>query len=161
MGLYKLVDNLGGYLNVTFGNKWKRVALLLRLTQKDEEAVKDCYKEYIGMVKVYYKEAERSLQGKGPKDEVVGNSSGTAHVKDPLGHEGINVEVESTLEETPKKTTQFGVSLEGNKEEFKEFGLWKTLWKRHRKNNNNETVGTPNRKQEELDLNNYGGIVGR
>ncbi|GKA10186.1 hypothetical protein Tco_0689619 [Tanacetum coccineum] len=36
--------------------------------------------------------------GKGPKDEVVGNSSGTAHVKDPLGHEGMTVEIESALE---------------------------------------------------------------
>ncbi|GKC70003.1 cytochrome P450 81E8-like protein [Tanacetum coccineum] len=50
------------------------------------------------MVQVYYEEAERSLQGKGPKDEVVGNSSGTAHVKDPLGHEGMTVEIESALE---------------------------------------------------------------
>ncbi|GJS92040.1 hypothetical protein Tco_0774676 [Tanacetum coccineum] len=50
------------------------------------------------MVQVYYEEAERSLQGKGPKDKVVGNSSGTAHVKDPLGHEGMTVEIESALE---------------------------------------------------------------
>ncbi|GJU21254.1 calmodulin-like protein 3 [Tanacetum coccineum] len=54
--------------------------------------------QFIEMVQVYYEEAERSLQGKGPKDEVVGNSSGTAHVKDPLGHEGMTVEIESALE---------------------------------------------------------------
>ncbi|GKC59192.1 hypothetical protein Tco_1086790 [Tanacetum coccineum] len=53
---------------------------------------------FIEMVQVYYEEAERSLQGKGPKDEVVRNSSGTAHVKDPLGHEGMTVEIESALE---------------------------------------------------------------
>nr|GEV93650.1 hypothetical protein [Tanacetum cinerariifolium] len=57
-----------------------------------EKAVKNAKKRFIEMVQVYYEEAERSLQGKGPKDEVVGNSSGTAHVKDPLGHEGMTVE---------------------------------------------------------------------
>nr|GEY15864.1 hypothetical protein [Tanacetum cinerariifolium] len=40
----------------------------------------------------------KAAVGKGPKDEVVGNSSGTAHVKDPLGHEGMTVEIESALE---------------------------------------------------------------
>nr|GEV64385.1 hypothetical protein [Tanacetum cinerariifolium] len=58
------------------------------------------------MVQVYYEEAERSLQGKGPKDEVVGNSSGTAHVKDPLGHEGMTVEIESTLEGMSQKMVE-------------------------------------------------------
>nr|GFD54502.1 hypothetical protein [Tanacetum cinerariifolium] len=56
------------------------------------------YKRFIEMVQVYYEEAERSLQGKGPKDEVVGNSSGTPHVKDPLGHKGMTVEIESAME---------------------------------------------------------------
>ncbi|GJX19648.1 ARID DNA-binding domain-containing protein [Tanacetum coccineum] len=117
LGLYKLVDNLGGYMNVTFGNKWKKVAQLLGLTQDDEEAVKECYKEYIGMVKIYYEEAQRSKQDEGPKGEVVGNSSGTAHVKDPLGYAGMSVEIGSALEGTPKKTAQFGVKMESNMED--------------------------------------------
>ncbi|GJY23068.1 ARID DNA-binding domain-containing protein [Tanacetum coccineum] len=57
-----------------------KVAKLLGLTQDDEQAVKECYKEYIGMVKIYYEEAQRSKQEE-PGIEVVGNSSGTAHVK--------------------------------------------------------------------------------
>nr|GEY48915.1 ARID DNA-binding domain-containing protein [Tanacetum cinerariifolium] len=96
--LYKLVDNLGGYMNVTFGNKWKKVEQLLGLTQDDKEAVKECYKEYIGM-------------DEGPKGEVVGNSSGTAHVKDPLGYAWMSVEIGSALEGTPKKTTQLPSGL--------------------------------------------------
>nr|GEY29191.1 floral homeotic protein AGAMOUS-like isoform X1 [Tanacetum cinerariifolium] len=76
----------------------KKVVVLLRLTEDDGESSEKCYKRFIEMVQVYYKEAERSLQGKGPKDEVVGNSSGTAHVKDPLGHEGMTVEIKSALE---------------------------------------------------------------
>ncbi|GKC59329.1 ARID DNA-binding domain-containing protein [Tanacetum coccineum] len=117
LGLYKLVDNLGGYMNVTFGNKWKKVTQLLGLTQDDEETVKECYKEYIGMVKIYYEEAQRSKQDEEPKGEVVGNSSGTAHVKDPLGYAGMSVEIGSALEGTPKKTAQFGVNMESYMED--------------------------------------------
>ncbi|GKD09448.1 hypothetical protein Tco_1189133, partial [Tanacetum coccineum] len=76
-----------------------------------------CYKEYIGMVKIYYEEAQRSKQDEGPKGEVVGNSSGTAHVKDPLGYAGMSVEIGSALEGTPKKTAQFGVKMESNMED--------------------------------------------
>nr|GFA13064.1 hypothetical protein [Tanacetum cinerariifolium] len=68
------------------------------ILEDDGESSEKCYPRFIEMVQVYYEEAERSLQGKGPKDEVVGNSSGTAHVKDPLGHEGMTVEIESALE---------------------------------------------------------------
>nr|GEZ29071.1 ARID DNA-binding domain-containing protein [Tanacetum cinerariifolium] len=89
MGLYKLVDNL----------------------------VKECYKEYIGMVKIYYKEAQRSKQDEGPKGEVVGNSSRTAHVKDPLGYAGMSVEIGSALKGTPKKSAQVGVKVENNKKD--------------------------------------------
>nr|GEZ04116.1 ARID DNA-binding domain-containing protein [Tanacetum cinerariifolium] len=116
LGLYKLVDNLGGYMNVTFRNKWKKVEQLLGLTQDDEEAVKESYKEYIGMVKIYYEEAQRSKQEEGPKGKVVGNSSGTAHEKNPLGNAGMSVEIGTALEGTPKKTAQVGVKMESNKD---------------------------------------------
>ncbi|GJY78213.1 hypothetical protein Tco_0484014 [Tanacetum coccineum] len=36
------------------------IAKLLGLAQENQEAVKECYKEYIGMVKVYYEEAQDS-----------------------------------------------------------------------------------------------------
>nr|GEY05986.1 ARID DNA-binding domain-containing protein [Tanacetum cinerariifolium] len=38
------------------------IARLLGLTQEDRDAIKECYKEYIGMVKVYYEEVKRSRQ---------------------------------------------------------------------------------------------------
>nr|GEW09573.1 ARID DNA-binding domain-containing protein [Tanacetum cinerariifolium] len=63
----------------------------------DEEAVKECYKDYIGMVKIYYEEAQRSKQDEGPK--------------------GMSVEIESALEGTPKKTAQVGVKMESNMED--------------------------------------------
>ncbi|GKA71614.1 DNA helicase [Tanacetum coccineum] len=93
------------------------VSNFIILTHDDEEAVKECYKEYIGMVKIYYKEAQRSKHDEGPKGEVVGNSSGTAHVKDPLGYAGMSVEIGCALEGTPKKTAQFGVKMESNMED--------------------------------------------
>ncbi|GJU11762.1 ribonuclease H-like domain-containing protein [Tanacetum coccineum] len=65
-----------------FNNKWNKVAHLLGSTQEDYEAVKECYKEYIGMVKIYYEGAQRSKQGR-PGEDMVGNSSGTAWIKEP------------------------------------------------------------------------------
>nr|GEV13633.1 hypothetical protein [Tanacetum cinerariifolium] len=64
LGLYKLVDDLGGYMNVEFNNHWSDVANMLGLTLEDKEAIKECYKEFIGMVKVYYEEAKRLKQGR-------------------------------------------------------------------------------------------------
>ncbi|GKC82416.1 EH domain-containing protein 1, partial [Tanacetum coccineum] len=65
-----------------FNNKWNKVAHLSGPAQGDQEAVKECYKEYIGMVKIYYEGAQRSKQGR-PGEDVVGNSSGTALIKEP------------------------------------------------------------------------------
>nr|GFA40109.1 bulb-type lectin domain-containing protein [Tanacetum cinerariifolium] len=50
LGLYKLVDDLGGYMNVEFNNHWSDVANMLGLTLEDKEAIKECYKEFIGMM---------------------------------------------------------------------------------------------------------------
>nr|GEW99464.1 bulb-type lectin domain-containing protein [Tanacetum cinerariifolium] len=68
MGLYKFVDDLGGYINVSFNNKWNEIAKLLGLAQEYQEAVKECYKEFIGMVKIYYEEAKRSKQERPGKE---------------------------------------------------------------------------------------------
>ena len=66
LGLYKFVDTLGGYMDVTFNKKWNQVAMLLGLAHENHETVREVYKEYIGMIKVYYEEAKR-MQGK-PED---------------------------------------------------------------------------------------------
>nr|GFA00972.1 RNA-directed DNA polymerase, eukaryota [Tanacetum cinerariifolium] len=47
-------------MNVSFNNKWNEIAKLLGLAPEYQEAVKECYKEFIGMVKIYYEEAKRS-----------------------------------------------------------------------------------------------------
>ncbi|GJS65040.1 bulb-type lectin domain-containing protein [Tanacetum coccineum] len=58
---------LGGYMNVSLDNKWNEIAKLLGLAQENQEAVKECYKEYIGMAKRYYEGATRTKQEK-PED---------------------------------------------------------------------------------------------
>ncbi|GJS42729.1 hypothetical protein Tco_0567772 [Tanacetum coccineum] len=42
-----------------------KIAKLLGLAQENQEAVKECYKEYIGMVKVYYEEAQKIVKHEG------------------------------------------------------------------------------------------------
>nr|GEW27975.1 ARID DNA-binding domain-containing protein [Tanacetum cinerariifolium] len=37
LGLYKMVDSMGGYLSVTFENKWKEVAVIRGLTETHED----------------------------------------------------------------------------------------------------------------------------
>ncbi|GJY04131.1 ARID DNA-binding domain-containing protein [Tanacetum coccineum] len=54
LGLYKMVDNMGGYLSVFFGNRWKEVVVIHGLTEAHEEDLKACYKRTIDMVKFCY-----------------------------------------------------------------------------------------------------------
>ncbi|GKA18776.1 hypothetical protein Tco_0698691 [Tanacetum coccineum] len=94
-----------------FQKKGKRV-----LTDKDQEAVKECYKEYIGMVKIYYEEAKRSRHGE-PGDVAV-NCRGTAGKERPQDDARIDAEVEEMLDGTPRKkskTARDDVKMEGNK----------------------------------------------
>ncbi|GKB41731.1 ARID DNA-binding domain-containing protein [Tanacetum coccineum] len=54
LGLYKMVDSMGGYLSVSFGNRLKEVVVIHGLTEAHEEDLKACYKRTIDMVKFYY-----------------------------------------------------------------------------------------------------------
>ncbi|GKD83568.1 ARID DNA-binding domain-containing protein [Tanacetum coccineum] len=64
LALYKFVDDMGGYMIVSLDKKWGKVAKLFGLGQEHQDEVKELYKEYIGMAKVYYEEAKRSKHGK-------------------------------------------------------------------------------------------------
>ncbi|GJU04882.1 hypothetical protein Tco_1121312 [Tanacetum coccineum] len=77
----------------------------IRLTQTDEEAVKESEKEYIGMVKICYEGAQRSKQER-PGEDVVGNSRGTAWIKEPQAFAKISVEVGDALDGTPRKKSR-------------------------------------------------------
>nr|GEU30293.1 bulb-type lectin domain-containing protein [Tanacetum cinerariifolium] len=90
---------------------------LLGLAQENQEAVKECYKEYIGMVKVYYEEAQISKHGR-PEENVVGTSSGTTWKKEAQAFAGMrSVEIVDTPKDgTPKGTAQVDVKDESNSE---------------------------------------------
>nr|GEY16138.1 bulb-type lectin domain-containing protein [Tanacetum cinerariifolium] len=116
LGLYKFVYDLGGYMNVSFNNKLNEVAKLVGLASKYQEAVKECYKEFIGMVKIYYEEAKRSKRER-PGKELVGNDRGTVGLKEPQAFAGINAEIGNSLNGTPKGTAQVDVKNKGNSKE--------------------------------------------
>ncbi|GJR47075.1 ARID DNA-binding domain-containing protein [Tanacetum coccineum] len=122
LSLHKIVDNLGGYLCVTLGDKWKTIASLQGLTEDDQEAIKGCYKRFIDMVQVYYETAKKPWYEKKPKEDVVKSSSGNARVKDPQGKEKDDAGKEEALEEDMNMKTQFGVRLVGNMEKEAEEG---------------------------------------
>ncbi|GJX84056.1 bulb-type lectin domain-containing protein [Tanacetum coccineum] len=110
-----------------FNNKWNKVAHLLGSAQGDQEAVKECYKEYIGMVKIYYEGAQRSKQGR-PREDVVKNSSGTAWIKEPQAFAKMSVEIEDTLDGTPRKKSRIArdnVNKESNKKQKQLEGLFR------------------------------------
>nr|GEV78178.1 bulb-type lectin domain-containing protein [Tanacetum cinerariifolium] len=104
LGLYKFVDNLGGYMNVSFNNKWNEIAKLLGVTQENQDAIKECYKEYIGMAKIYYEEAKRTKQEK-PGD-VVGKGSGTVA--------NVIAEIGDSLDGTQGRIAQDDIKVEGS-----------------------------------------------
>ncbi|GJS11227.1 ARID DNA-binding domain-containing protein [Tanacetum coccineum] len=122
LSLHKMVDNLGGYMCVTLGDKWKTIASLQGLTEDDQKAIKRCYKRFIDMVQVYYETAKMSWYEKKPKEDVVESSSDNARVKDPQGKEKDDAGKEKALEEDMNMTTQFGVRLVGNIEKEAEKG---------------------------------------
>ncbi|GKC97389.1 hypothetical protein Tco_1167664 [Tanacetum coccineum] len=106
------------------------------LTQTDEEAVKESEKEYIGMVKICYEGAQRSKQER-PGEDVVGNSRGTAWIKEPQAFAKISVEVGDALDGTPRKKSRTARDL---------VLVWKATWKRQPRRTRGEL--------EEQDLNN-------
>ncbi|GJR01517.1 hypothetical protein Tco_0524501 [Tanacetum coccineum] len=59
----KIVIGVGIFGKLHLNNKMEQMLPhLLGLAQEDQEAVKECYKEYIGMVKICYEGAQRSKQ---------------------------------------------------------------------------------------------------
>nr|GFC87282.1 ARID DNA-binding domain-containing protein [Tanacetum cinerariifolium] len=60
LGLYKMIDSMGGYLSVSLGNKWKDVAMIHGLPEEHDEDVKKCYKRTIDLMKCYYETTLRA-----------------------------------------------------------------------------------------------------
>nr|GEW49465.1 bulb-type lectin domain-containing protein [Tanacetum cinerariifolium] len=53
--LYKLVDYMGGYLSVNFGQEFDVIAEILGLTKGDGKEIKRCYISYLDVFTSYYK----------------------------------------------------------------------------------------------------------
>ncbi|GJW68526.1 ARID DNA-binding domain-containing protein [Tanacetum coccineum] len=125
LSLHKIIDNLGGYLCVTLGDKWKVVASLQGLTEDDGEAIRDCYRKFIDMVQVYYDTARRPWYDVKPGKEVGESSRIGANGKDLQGKDKGNAGIEETLdvlEENMAIKTKLGVKLESNMVEDSEQG---------------------------------------
>ncbi|GKD76484.1 hypothetical protein Tco_1339105 [Tanacetum coccineum] len=102
----------------SFGSVWlpRRGTKVVCRKEDDGQAVKEWYKEYIGMVKSYYEGTQRSRQER--PGEVAENSSGTAGIERPQAFAGLSVEIVGTPEDgTPRKTARDDVKMEGNKDE--------------------------------------------
>nr|GEW61220.1 ARID DNA-binding domain-containing protein [Tanacetum cinerariifolium] len=61
--------------------------------------MRDCYKRFIDMVKVYYETAERPWYEKRPGNEVGESSCGTTKEKDPQSTDKDKAGIEETLKE--------------------------------------------------------------
>nr|GFC02249.1 hypothetical protein [Tanacetum cinerariifolium] len=79
---------------------------------ENQDAIKECYKEYIGMEKIYYEEAKRTKQEK-PGD-VVGKGSGTTGIKGPQAVVDVIAEIGDSLDGTQERIAQDDIKVEGS-----------------------------------------------
>ncbi|GKC06762.1 ARID DNA-binding domain-containing protein, partial [Tanacetum coccineum] len=113
LGLYKMIDSMGGYLSVTFGNKWKEVAVIHGLTEAHEDELKSFYKCTIEMVKCYYDTTMKPWFREEPViTKMVEGGRDYAKKENPQGCDGLEIGIENTCQ---GNKTRFGVNLEGTK----------------------------------------------
>ncbi|GJT88890.1 ARID DNA-binding domain-containing protein [Tanacetum coccineum] len=116
LGLYKMVDSMGGYLGVSFGNKWKDIALIHGLTKEHDEELKECYKRTIDLVKCYYKTTLRARY----KEGLVRYEETEKVERNPqegVGSSGLQVVKDNTHERFKNiqgRETHFGVTLKSD-----------------------------------------------
>ncbi|GJT35235.1 ARID DNA-binding domain-containing protein [Tanacetum coccineum] len=128
LGLYKMVDSMGGYLSVSLGNKWKDVAMIHGLPKEHDEDLKECYKRTIDLVKCYYETTLRAWYKEGlvKYEETKEVEIGCDHAKEgnPQEHvgsskSGLRVVKDNTsgrFKNVQGGETHFGVILEGDNE---------------------------------------------
>ncbi|GJT12039.1 ARID DNA-binding domain-containing protein [Tanacetum coccineum] len=120
LGLYKMVDSMGGYLGVSFGNKWKNVALIHGLTKEHDKEFKECYKRTIHLVKCYYETTLRAWYKNGLVKN--GETEKVGCEKNP--HEGVRSSRLQVVKDNTREhfkniqggETHFGVILESDNE---------------------------------------------
>nr|GEW09368.1 ARID DNA-binding domain-containing protein [Tanacetum cinerariifolium]GEZ96201.1 ARID DNA-binding domain-containing protein [Tanacetum cinerariifolium] len=99
LGLYKMIDSTGGYLSVTFGNKWKEVVVSIHgLTETHEDELKSCYKRTIEMVKCYYDTTMKPwFREELVKTKMVEGGRDYAKKENPQGCDGLEVGIEKHM----------------------------------------------------------------
>nr|GEX44875.1 hypothetical protein [Tanacetum cinerariifolium] len=116
----KKTNSMGGYLGVSFGNKWKDVALIHGLTKEHDEELKECYKRTIDLVKCYYETTLRARYKNGHVKN--GETEKVGCEKNPhegVGSSGLQVVKDNTrghFKNIQGAETYFGVILESNNE---------------------------------------------
>ncbi|GJY32978.1 ARID DNA-binding domain-containing protein [Tanacetum coccineum] len=77
--LYKLLEYMGGYLSVHFGQEFDALAEILGLTRKDGEDIRKCYMVYLDIFISYYKTSSgiRSSCKKRKRTQVLSPTNGT------------------------------------------------------------------------------------
>ena len=58
LALHKAVESLDGYVAVTLGDKWKRIAQMQGLTTMEGDTIKSVYQKFVDKVVVYHETAQ-------------------------------------------------------------------------------------------------------
>ncbi|GKD51526.1 ARID DNA-binding domain-containing protein [Tanacetum coccineum] len=110
--LYKLIEYMGGYLSVHFGQEFGALAEIIGLTRKDGEDIRKCYMVYLDIFISYYKTARTpEVPAKAEEDSSlesyqwnIGKTCAPLAVqkgKEKLEHFGIKLEEEEVCKEQP------------------------------------------------------------
>ncbi|GJT73407.1 ARID DNA-binding domain-containing protein [Tanacetum coccineum] len=106
--LYKLMDCMGGYLSVQFGQEFGALAEILGLTRSEGEDIRKCYMTYLEVFVSYYKTA------RAPENPMTGEEDleSLEEYQWNLGKEGASYAVEKGKE----RLEHFGIELEEEEE---------------------------------------------
>ncbi|GKC75238.1 ARID DNA-binding domain-containing protein [Tanacetum coccineum] len=109
--LYKLIDCMGGYLSVQFGQEFGALAEILGLPRSDGEEIRKCCMTYLDVLISYYKAA------RAPEDpiKVEEDTESLKSYQWNIGKTGAPI----AEEKEKKKLEHFGIKLE-EEEDYKE-----------------------------------------
>nr|GEU32658.1 ARID DNA-binding domain-containing protein [Tanacetum cinerariifolium] len=107
--LYKLIDCMGGYLSVQFGQEFGALAEILGLTRSDGEEIRKCYITYLDVFTSYYKTA------RAPDDPTKEEEEDSESIESYQWNGGKTC-APIVVEKGKKKLEHFGIKLEKEKD---------------------------------------------
>nr|GFA71507.1 ARID DNA-binding domain-containing protein [Tanacetum cinerariifolium] len=120
--LYKLMDCMGGYLSVQFGQEFGALAEILGLTRSDGEEIRKCYITYLDVLISYYKTAraledptkvEEDSESLEPYQWNIGKTCAVEKGKEKQEHSGIKLEEEEDCKN--QQSTHYAKEQDKNK----------------------------------------------